>query len=255
MNEQYSESLTKELATGSSPGEITAASDVETIYLLREAILAGMHWYRALLAAIGRWSRAYEEYEGRKWCYLIDGEAFDWLLLAERLCLSVSELIPDDEMNALLFRGVTPLQLNAAEIRRYMGEKKFRQYLNFFYGVTVEEGLILAVQEEVEKEKRARGVRCHDSSEEAFVRVYGDSYERMLNAFRYEKNYPFLNATTLGEQKEFTYWLFKYRFRWCEKARIASDTRKSLMFLQSQWQGRGIFNVLFTHNGLAEVHL
>jgi hypothetical protein len=36
----------------------------------------------------------------------------------------------------------------------------------------------------------------------------------------------------LTEHKELTYWLFKYRVRNSDKARVASDTRKGLAQLQ-----------------------
>ena len=32
----------------------------------------------------------------------------------------------------------------------------------------------------------------------------------------------------MAESREFNYWLFKYRVKNCDKARIASDTRKGL---------------------------
>jgi hypothetical protein len=34
--------------------------------------------------------------------------------------------------------------------------------------------------------------------------------------------------------KEFTYWRFKYRLDHCEKAKVASDTKKALHWLKSQ---------------------
>jgi hypothetical protein len=36
----------------------------------------------------------------------------------------------------------------------------------------------------------------------------------------------------LTEMKEFTYWCFKLRVKVCEKARVASDTQKGLMWLK-----------------------
>ena len=66
----------------------------------------------------------------------------------------------------------------------------------------------------------------------------------MLDNFRQEKGYPEIDSITLGELKEFTYWLFKYRLKKCEKARIASDTRKALEYLKRQWHKKGVFKVL-----------
>src|SRR5687768_8159712 len=58
---------------------------VETIDFLRETIDAGEHWYVALLRSMARWTAADETFDGRYYRYLIGGEAFDWLVLAERL--------------------------------------------------------------------------------------------------------------------------------------------------------------------------
>ena len=77
--------------------QLTSMGDVEAIRHLEQAIIGGKHWYIALLEAIGRWNTAEETHNGRTYRYLIDGEAFDWLLLAERLCETVDGLLPDDE--------------------------------------------------------------------------------------------------------------------------------------------------------------
>ena len=79
------------------------ARDAEVIKYLEQAIAEGKHWYIALLEAVGRWNIAEEACNGRTYCYLIDGEAFDWLLLAERLCEAVDGLLPDEEKTTLLF--------------------------------------------------------------------------------------------------------------------------------------------------------
>ncbi len=227
------------VATGTA-----VSGDAEAILLFREALLAGRPWFPALLEAIGRWTSPTEEFDDRSRQYLIDGEAFDWLALAERLIDTAPGLVPETERDALLFSGILPEDLDAAEVRRLMGERKFGQYLSYFYGVTVEEGLLLAVQEEVEKEKRARGLRHSDATEDAYLRIYDLDRDTLLHAFRREKRYPQLKSTTITEQKEFTYWLFKYRFKHGEKARVASDTRKALGFLKRQWDIRGGQRVL-----------
>jgi hypothetical protein len=225
--------------------EYASAGDAEAVNYLRQAIQTGQHWYRALLGAIGLWASAGEVFEDRVYNYLIDGEAFDWLLLAERLCGSVDGLLPEDEKNALLFYGKPPLQLKAAEVNKLIGSKKYGQYLNYFYGVTAEEALILAVQEEIEKERRVRGFRsANDSTDEAYLRVYDTVRETLLKLFRQEKRHAQLKSISLSELKEFNYWLFKYRLKRCEKAKIASDTRKALDYLKRQWRKEGISQVL-----------
>lgn len=224
------------VATGS-----LAAGDAGAIEFFRQAIAEGRHWYLALLGAIGLWSSSQEVIEDRTYQYLIDGEAFDWLLLAERLCDAVDGLLPEDEKNALLFHGEPPLELTGTELRELIGDHKYGQYLNYFYGITAEEALVLEVQEEIDKERRLRGLgNSADSGEEVYLRIYGASREVLLKSFRKEKGYPQRRSTTLGELKAFAYWLFKYRLRHCEKARIASDTRKALDYLNAQRRKSGI---------------
>jgi hypothetical protein len=221
------------------------AADVEAIGYLKQTIASGKHWYLALLGAMGLWTSADEVYHDRLYRYLIDGEAFDWLLLAERLCETVDGLLPKAEKNNLLFHGIPPLEMRAGEVSRLIGKKKYRQYLNYFYGITVEEALLLAVQEEIEKERTVQGLRYRsDNADEAYRRIYNTSRETLLDTFRQEKSYPQTESITLTEIKEFTYWLFKYRLKHCEKARIASDTRKALDYLKHQWRKKGVSKVL-----------
>jgi hypothetical protein len=225
--------------------EVVSPGDAEAVIYLKQAVLEGRHWYFALLGSIGLWTSAEEVLRDRTFRYLIDGEAFDWLLLSERLCETANGLLPGEEVEALLFYGIPPLQLKASEVRELIGDRKYCQYLNYFYGVTVEEALLLVVQEEIDKEKRARGF--HDSSEsidEAFLRIYGTGRDELLKLFRHEKRYSQLHSVTLTEMKEFTYWLFKYRLKKCEKARVASDTRKALEYLQGQWDEKGVSRIL-----------
>jgi hypothetical protein len=221
--------------------EAVAPGDREAIAYFRQALAAGRPWYPALLGAIGLWASAEEVYHDRTYHYLIEGEAFDWLLLAERLCEAADGLLPEDEKDALLFHGVAPVEMTPAEVRELIGDRKYRQYLNYFYGVTVEETLLLAVQAEVDKERRGRGFRGgDDATDEAYLRIYGAGRDVLIRCFREEKGLAMLKSTGLAELKRFTYWLFKYRLRRCEKAKIASDTKKALDFLQQQWQRRGI---------------
>jgi len=221
--------------------------DAEAISYLQESINSGKNWYISLLESMGLWVTAEEVYNERTYRYLIEGEAFDWLLLAERLCDAVDGLLPQDEKNGLLFYGRPPLSLNSQEAAGYIGEAKYRQYLNFFYGVMVEGVLVLAVEEEVIKERGLLGSRISlDPFDEAYRRIYNVDRVDMLKRFRQEKGYSHLRSTTLSEQKEFTYWLFKYRLKKCEKARIASDTKKALDYLLHQWRRKGICGVLTT---------
>jgi len=225
--------------------QLVASGDAEAVRHLEQAVLAGKHWFVALLEAMGLWSSTEEIHHDRTNRYLIGGEAFDWLLLAERLCEAVDGLLPRDEEEALLFHGRPPLELGVEEIRRILGESKFRQYLNYFYGVTVEEALVQAVKDEVYKERQSLGLsREHEPTDEAYQRLYGVTREGLLKCFRQVRGYPRLRSITIGEIKEFAYWRFKYRLKHCEKAKVASDTSKALKYLRRQWRKTGLYGAL-----------
>lgn len=214
--------------------QLVPTEESEVVRHFKQAIAGGKHWYLALLEAIGLWSKAEEAYDGRIYRYLIAGEAFDWMLLAERLCAAVNGLLPSDETAAFLFHGKPPINLPADKFKGLIGGSKYHQYLNYFYGITVEEALIQAVQEEVRKEKRALGCNNEgDTINEAYRRIYGATRAVLLRRFRREKGYPHMRSISLAELKEFTYWLFRYRLRQCDKAKIASDTKKALHRLKS----------------------
>ncbi|MFC1917524.1 hypothetical protein ACFLXH_02605 [Chloroflexota bacterium] len=230
--------------------ELTASQaatpgDAEAITHFRQAITGGKHWYPALLEAMGLWTSTRETFQNHDCQYLIADEAFDWLLLAERICPTAEELFPASEKDALLFQGSPPLNLSTEEVKRLIGASKYHQYLNYFYGVTVEGALLLVMQEEVQKERWLPGsVNEEKASDEAYQRIYGKTKTVLLRSFRQEKGYPVLKSISLTELKEFTYWLFKYRLEYSEKAKVASDTRKALNFLKLQWTQWGLFGAL-----------
>jgi len=105
--------------------QLTATGNAEAIRHLQQAITSGKHWYIALLEAIGLWNTAEEVHNGCTYHYLIAGEAFDWLFLAERLCEAVDGLLPDDEKNALLFRSKPPLSLTTKQFKELIGSNKY----------------------------------------------------------------------------------------------------------------------------------
>jgi len=201
-------------------------------------IIAGKHWYMALLETIGLWTDEQENYGGRFFNYLIEQEAFDWLLLAERLCLEANGLIPEREKDDLLFRCIQPLDVSMEEFKDLIGQNKYHQLLNYFYGVTVEQALVQAVREEVRKERRANGWNYRrGEEEETFLRIYSEDESSLLKAFRHEHRHPPYAAGSLTEMKEFAYWCFKYRVKKCEKARVGSDTNKALEWLRRNGAG------------------
>jgi hypothetical protein len=211
--------------------QLTSLDD-EAIRHFREAIASGKHWYMGLLETVGWWDSPEEIYQGRHYRYLIDGAAFDWRLLAERLCEAVDGLLPEKEKSDFLLRGKPPLDITKEQFQELIGPVRYRQYLNYFYGVTVEEAILLSVKEEVRKECLiAALVKEEDTTSEAFLRIYGDTQPVLLEQFRKEKRYRRSRSISLSELKEFTYWLFQYRIRHNDKSRVASDTKKALDWL------------------------
>jgi hypothetical protein len=211
----------------------TADGDVRAIEHLKQAVASGKHWYIALLEATKLWKSAEEDYQGRHLRYLIDGEAFDWLLLAERLSDEISQYIPEKERINLLFFDVPPVELSREEFKKLIGPAKYRAYLNYLYGVLVEENLISAVVDEIRKERLTSGSnKREDILDKAYRRIYGAGQQALLDSFRKEKKYTKRKSTNLGELKEFTYWLFKYRIKKSDKSRVASDTKKALLKMQ-----------------------
>jgi hypothetical protein len=206
-----------------------STGDARAIQYLKEALAQGKHWYPALLGAIKLWISTEEDYKGQHYRYLIDKEAFDWLVLAERLCEEVDGLIPENERIDLLFFDRAPIELSRDQFKKLIGEAKYRAYLNYLYGVLVEEFLILAVTEEIRKKRRVSGLNTDDGiSDETYQSIYGATQKELLRQFRKEKRYPHRRSIGISELNEFTYWLFKQRMKRCDRSRVASDTKKAL---------------------------
>ena len=173
---------------------------------------------------------------------MIRGEAFDWLLLAQRLIDLLDGAVPAEDKETLLFTGQLPDEVTPEFFRELIGVTKYRAYLNYWYGVVLEEALQLATEEEVRKRHRAR---CYPDSEDlveqAFIHLYGKDRADLLAEFQQQakNDTPLASETayidhtgepalTLTDLKEFTYWLFKYRVNYWDPARVASDTRKGM---------------------------
>lgn len=218
-----------------SVDDTQVSGDCAAVRRLKDGIAQGKHWYVALLEAVGLWDKTEETYKGRHYRYLVADEAFDWLVLAERLLLEVDDLVPEKEKVELLFYGRAPIRVTDEEFRQLVGDAKYRAYLTYFYGVTVEEALLLAVEEKVRKEQHVYALDGNHITELAYEQVYDADRTTLLRRFRREKGYRQRKSMALAELKEFTYWLFKYRVKNHDKERVASDTRMGLDELARQW--------------------
>ena len=228
-----------EISDAVTPSAPTDGEDAEAIAHLIGALERGVDWPTAVLEAMSIWRTATETVGERRNNYFVGGEAFDWMLMAERLCEAAGALIPDDEREALLFGGRFPESFDAERFKELLGAQKHSGFLNYYYGVVVEEALQLAVEREVHKRAVSNGNQYQgDFSEEAYFRIYRRSLTELLQDFCAEMDYINEGVISLSQCKEFLYWLFKYRMRISDKAKVASDTRKGIAQLREIAESR-----------------
>ena len=210
-----------------------ATRDPAVRAISRRAGAIGAHWYLAALRAASVWTLASEVVRQRRLVYLIDGQALDLLLVIERL-VAAGGGAKRDELDRLLFTGEPPLPLTEAEFRGALGPENYSAYLNYFYGVTVEEALHCAVELEAAK------AHALDASASIgiYERIYGRSLSDLLSAYAEERGDNPPRRLAWPAYKSFTYWLFRWRVRTSVAPRVASDTRKALALLR-QLRGPG----------------
>ena len=240
------EPLGPEAAQDSPPEPDSAISQRDAQALadqfLRDA-RGGRPWFDALLHAIATWDVHAETVGTRDYRYLYGGEAFDWLVLAERLCNAGLDagLLPQLEVEALLLEEQLPQRMDEETFKERLGPAKYRAHLNFVYGIRLEEALQLTVEERIHKERGGSILandRRGDSINHVFRRIYGNDRDTLLHEFRSSEERPQLDRISLTELKEFTYWLFKRRVAVQDPARVASDTRLAMLTLQRLQEAR-----------------
>jgi hypothetical protein len=220
-----------------TPNAAALAGDARAIQHLKEQVKAGRNWYNVLLEAIAMWRSPEENYDGERYLYLVGGEAFDWLRLAERLCDEIRESIPEDELRNLLFHDRPPFEMSDQEFKAALGPAKYRAYLNYLYGVLIEQALLLATIYEIRKASLVP-LAPEEEAARAYGKIYRAELSDLLSKFQREMKYPQRKSLTLTELKEFTYWLFRYRVKTSEKSRVASDTRKALLLMYRKMSSR-----------------
>jgi hypothetical protein len=198
--------------------------NLHSVSYLKQSLDEGGEWYPSLLKSISLEETLDD--------YLIDNEALDLLSLCERLCREVDGQIPEEEKLNFLFYGIPPQRLCEEELKELLGEEKYNAYLNWFYGVVVEQALILVTEEELRKQKGAFQGDEKFIQDEVYRRIYGYDIDTLFLKFWEERDSLPKNSISLREANEFIYWLFKYRLKQSSKPKIASDTKRALEYLK-----------------------
>ena len=199
-------------------------------------VIGGRPWFDALLDCIRDWEVPREFVDGREYAYLIEHEAFDWLLLAERICDAAPRgLLPRHEVEAMLVDESPPVALSEPEFQERLGTPKYWAHLNFLYGVRVEQALHLAMERVLQKERNGLSF-SHQREEldaDVFGRIYGARQADLLRDYRAANGREHADPERIehAEWQAFTYWLFRRRLERQDPARVASDTRQGLDML------------------------
>ena len=217
-----------------SVGDIDSS---ESMKYFKNSLSQGKEWVSELIKSMSLWTLEEEVYNSKNNKYLIDGEAFDWLLLARRLLDAIGDLVPTTEKNRLLLSEDISDLMSQDEFRNLLGPEKYSAYLNYWYGIVVEEAVIRSAEEEEGKGMPRSGkIGKARIRQKAYEKLYGLNQEELYNTFLSDKGYQKTPSFNVGIAKEFTYWLFKYRLVNSEGERVASDTRKGLLLLNKMAQ-------------------
>ena len=203
----------------------------QAVEAYRRALRRGDDWYDALLAIVARWVAPSEILEGVEHVYLVGGEAFDWLRLAQRLIDAAGDLVPPAESERLLVMGLAPRTETEEDFERAIGPAKYRAHLNFQYGVVIEELLMLATEQELLKAGGLTHYGRRNADIAAYEHVYGAPLEELKALYVQDEGREVAEEMDLSAMHAFTYWLSKYRLRTMEPARVASDTKKAMTMM------------------------
>ena len=209
-------------------GPLTPQQGVEAF---RRAVAEGAEWYPTLLEVIARWVAPEEEVDGIRLHYLIAGEAFDWLLLAQRILAASADLVSPEEAERLVVEGVAPRNETEDEFEAAIGPAKYRAHLNFQYGVVIEALLLLSAEQELNKTGHLSAHGLPPPDVIAYERVYGKSFDELKVFYQAEEGVTLGDRVSQTDMRLMLYWLSKFRIRYAEPARIASDTRKAMTVL------------------------
>lgn len=197
-------------------------------------------WRLLVLETVGQWPESFELIDEQNLQYLIGGEAFDWRLLAWRILGCIENGPNEAEWQSWLDTPDLFGGFSEPDFIRILGVDKSRASLSFFYGVTVEQGLLVAAREEIVKRRVASGrAPSDDRCDDVYFRLYGNDRAGLWDEYCSETGLAETDGSdlnpvghSLGQGDSFTYWLFKRRMERLDPARVASDTRKGLAQLE-----------------------
>lgn len=198
-------------------------------------------WKTAFLETVAAWPIENERVYGETFHYFIGGEAFNWKRLAERIATQLVE----EESNILatekVFQWIESSGIFGGipedEFRRILGVDGWRAHLNHFYGVHIEQCLIVAVQSRIQKKRYSSGMPpSDDASDDAFLGLYEETEQDLWQEFAAESADRLSDliaespdeTRTIALDEEFTYWLFKRRIEYTNAAQVAAETRRGL---------------------------
>ena len=197
------------------------------------ASINSMHLNHDILQLMQDWKIPSEVVGGRKFTYLILGEAFDYLSLLERISLQPGIFIEKNQLEELLFYGYFPPHSIKQEIRKHLGWKKYKAFLNYWYGVVIEQCLQYVVEVEVRKEFLSKGLmEPDDVIDIVFGRLYGGCQENLLTEYLGKSHSCNIKSMSVLELEGYIYWLFQQRFEESDQSRFASDTLKALRYFE-----------------------
>lgn len=196
-------------------------------------------WRDHIFDATSRWHLPAEVVsDDDEYVYLVGGEAFNWRRLAERLAWHIELLLPDKlaaELRAWVEADHIFGGIDESDFRRILGSDKWRAYLNYFYGITLERCLLVYAGNRIGKLEFSRGRQVSDDClDDAYVALYDATEPELWARFVAETDAEEAGASHSDETRstaqddEFTYWLFKRRIASTYQVNVAHEVKHGL---------------------------
>ncbi|MQG06893.1 MAG: hypothetical protein FI681_03660 [SAR202 cluster bacterium] len=190
---------------------------------LKSKIENGINWEKAVVDCISDWDISEEFYRGYKYKYWINNEAFDWMTLTERLGSAIKSYLSKKKYHELIFTGLLPNKSSYEYMKKVISKNKLSQMRNFYYGIIIEDLIYIQKSQQYLKNS-LYSINEYDGYEE----IYGKNINLLFQQFAKNIKFTRQNTINLYTYKEFIYWLFKFRIKYSEKTKVASDTNLSI---------------------------